>query len=96
MDDKVAAINLDIGSNLTLVAGSSVSIICEAEGVPDPAITWQLNGDQVPNKLNKTTLIIENPDQVNLQTISCTAGNVLGADKRTSHFTILGKKQLPS
>ena len=91
MDDKVAAINLDIGSNLTLVAGSSVNVICEVEGVPDPRITWKQNGNQVLRNINKTFLNVENPDRINLHSISCTADNVLGDDTKTSYFTILGK-----
>lgn len=92
MDDKVTAINLEIGSNLTLVAGSSVTVICEVEGVPYPTITWLQNGNQVLRNLDKTSLNIENPDRVNLQTVSCTADNVLGLDTKTSYFAILGKK----
>ena len=91
MDDKVTAISLDIGSNLTLVAGSSVTVICEVDGVPYPTITWLQNGKQVLRNLDKTSLNVENPDRVNLQTVSCTADNVLGLDTKTSYFTIRGK-----
>ena len=91
MDDKVTAISLDIGSNLTLVAGSSVTVICEVEGVPYPTITWLQNGKQVLRNLDKTSLNVENPDRVNLQTVSCTADNVLGLGTKTSYFTIRGK-----
>lgn len=89
--DKVTAIELDIGSNLTLVRGSSVSIFCKAEGVPDPAITWLLNGNQMFDFSNKTVLVVKNPDLLNLQTVSCSAVNFLGAEIQESYFTILGK-----
>lgn len=89
--DKVTAIELDIGSNLTLVGGSSVSIFCKAEGVPDPAITWLLNGNQMFDFSNKTVLVVKNPDLLNLQTVSCSAVNFLGAEIQESYFTILGK-----
>lgn len=89
--DKVTAIELDIGSNLTLVGGSSVSIFCKAEGVPDPAITWLLNGNQMFDFSNKTVLMVKNPDLLNLQTVSCSAVNFLGAEIQESYFTILGK-----
>ena len=89
--DKVTAIELDIGSNLTLVGGSSVSIFCKAEGVPDPAITWLLNGNQMFDFSNKSMLMVKNPDLLNLQTVSCSAVNVLGAEIQESYFTILGK-----
>lgn len=89
--DKVTAIELDIGSNLTLVGGSSVSIFCKAEGVPDPAITWLLNGNQMFDFSNKTVLVVKNPDVLNLQTVSCSAVSFLGAEIQESYFTILGK-----
>lgn len=92
--DDVTAINLDIGTNLTLVAGSSVNVICEVDAVPEAAITWQQNGDQVFNSLNKTSLIVEDPGQVKLQTVSCKADNVLGFDSKASYFKILGRKML--
>lgn len=94
VDDKVTTINLDVGSNLTLVAGSRVKVICEADGVPEPSITWQQDGEEVPSSWNKTSLTIDNPGQVNLRTVSCTANNVLGIDTKASYFTILGKKLL--
>lgn len=91
ISDKVTAIELDIGSNLTLVGGSSVSIFCKAEGVPDPAITWLLNGNQMFDFSNKTVLMVKNLDLLNLQTVSCSAVNFLGAEIQESYFTILGK-----
>ena len=91
ISDKVTAIELDIGSNLTLVGGSSVSIFCKAEGVPDPAISWLLNGNQMFDFSNKTVLMVKNPDLLNLQTVSCSAVNFLGAEIQESYFTILGK-----
>ena len=94
MDDKVTTINLDVGSNLTLVAGSRVKVICEADGVPEPSITWQQDDEEVLSSWNKTSLTIDNPGQVNLRTVSCTANNVLGIDTKASYFTILGKKLL--
>ena len=89
--EKVAPFDLHIGSNLTLVEGSSVSIFCVAKGVPDPVYTWLLNGKKVLHNSNKTVLMVEDPDQVNLQTVSCTAVNILGAEIQTSYFTIIGK-----
>ena len=94
VDDKVTTINLDVGSNLTLVAGSRVKVICEADGVPEPSITWQQDGEEVLSSWNKTSLTIDNPGQVNLRTVSCAANNVLGIDTKASYLTILGKKLL--
>ena len=96
VDDKITAIQLHIGSNLTLVAGSSVTILCDVGGVPYPTITWLQNGNQVLNRFNKTSLMVENPKNVNLQTVSCTSDNVLGFDTKTSFFKILGKNLLLS
>lgn len=92
VDDKITSIKLDAGSNLTLIAGSSVTITCEVDAVPEPTITWMQNENQVLGNINKTSLSINNPSRVNLQTVSCTADNILGFDSKSSHFTILGKK----
>lgn len=75
-----------------MVAGSSVTITCEVDAVPEPTITWLLNENELLNNVNKTSLTVDNPSRVNLQTVSCTAANILGSDSRSSYFTILGKK----
>ena len=75
-----------------MVAGSSVTLTCEVDAVPEPTITWLQNENQLLNNVNKTSLTVDNPSRVNLQTVSCTAANILGSDSKSSYFTILGKK----
>ena len=70
-----------------------MTITCEVDAVPEPAITWLQNKNQVLNNVNKTSLTVDNPSRVDLQTVSCTAANVLGSDFKSSYFTILGKKR---
>ena len=91
VDDKITAITIDVGSNLTLVTGSSVTVICEIQGEPKPTINWYQNGNHVLSNLNKTSLRVGNPVQVNLQTVTCTTDNILGTDSKSSYFKILGK-----
>jgi len=69
-----------------------VTITCEVDAVPEPTITWLQNKKQVLTNVNKTSLTVDNPSRVNLQTVSCTAANILGSDSKSSYFTILGKK----
>ncbi|KAL9986930.1 hypothetical protein ACROYT_G001147 [Oculina patagonica] len=89
VDDKITAIKLDVGSNLTLIAGSSVTITCEVDAEPKPAITWLQNQNQVLSNINKTSLTVDNPGGVNLQSVTCSAYNILGSDSKTSYFAIL-------
>jgi len=73
-----------------------VTITCEVDAVPEPVITWLQNKNQVLNNVNKSSLTVDNPSRVNLQTVSCTAANILGSDSKSSYFTILGKKRFSS
>lgn len=70
-----------------------MTIECEVDAVPEPVITWLQNKNQVLNNVNKSSLTVDNPSRVNLQTVSCTAANILGSDSKSSYFTILGKKR---
>lgn len=45
MNDKIIVIIFDVGSNLILVKGFLVNVICEVEGVLDFEIIWLKNGN---------------------------------------------------
>ena len=91
VDDKITAITLEVGSNLTLVAGSTVTVACEVQGEPKPAIKWYQNGNHILSNVNKTSLSVGDPVRVNLQSVTCTSNNILGTASKLSHFTILGE-----
>uniref|UniRef100_A0A158Q594 Down syndrome cell adhesion molecule-like protein Dscam2 n=1 Tax=Dracunculus medinensis TaxID=318479 RepID=A0A158Q594_DRAME len=58
--------------------GESLSLNCQASGVPKPFLQWYFNGDRLG--INGSHLHIENLDSINFGLYQCEASNAAGVD----------------
>lgn len=88
---------MTIGDNITAFSGSTVTITCNASGIPRPLITWLKDGRGVVPGGKK---IIDEKGSLTLRGVvsqdsgryTCVAMNFAGRDTEDSFVTILSKK----
>ena len=62
--------------------GQEVRLSCEAEGKPQPEVSWRKNGYNLLDKQGSSVLVIQNLMERDAGTYSCLARNVVGEVKR--------------
>ena len=85
-----------IGSEIFSRGNISLTIVCQAIGIPTPTITWLRNGDRVSSKGN---VKIKKGGRLHIKSLSendvgkylCRAGNSFGNDAVTSNIIIRSK-----
>ena len=69
---------------MTVVEGSTVVLVCTAEGSPTPHVTWIApNGTVLQNRTTDTNLTLPNVSRYSSGTYQCNARNELGSDSAT-------------
>ncbi|KAH8290665.1 hypothetical protein KR054_004825 [Drosophila jambulina] len=61
--------------------GATMEVVCEAQGVPQPVITWRLNGNDLhpqSNSGNRQSLVLEIKSRNQAGLIECLANNGVG------------------
>uniref|UniRef100_A0A3Q3FVI7 Ig-like domain-containing protein n=1 Tax=Labrus bergylta TaxID=56723 RepID=A0A3Q3FVI7_9LABR len=72
---------------------ASLELRCEAQGNPDPSLTWTRNGKDLTVGLLPTgSLKIQSPTKVDEGLYTCTARNRLGSSSLSSWLQITGKQ----
>ncbi|XP_071421021.1 hemicentin-1 [Pithys albifrons albifrons] len=80
----------DDSSQLTVIEGSLISLICESSGIPPPSLTWQKNGSPlVPEPSGRVRVLsggrqlqIAVADKSDAASYTCIASNVAGSAKK--------------
>ncbi|CAH2311914.1 hemicentin-1 isoform X2 [Pelobates cultripes] len=80
---------LKINKELSVINGSRIKLLCTAQGIPAPVITWEKNNVPVSETYGKYTLltsgelILHNAERTDIGSYVCTARNVAGEDSHT-------------
>lgn len=86
-----------MGTNLTIISETQVTVRCEAPVNPAPDIKWQIQGrdtgfkDSVTLSKDNSTLTISDTSDGDSGLYSCTASNNVGRDFSSSSINILRK-----
>ena len=80
---------VDVGTNVTTVTGNTLSIRCNATGIPVPQITWSKGGSLLDAKGPVYILSLLTSSDSGLY--QCTATNVDGAVNQDIRIDVLGK-----
>ncbi|KAM7093056.1 hemicentin-2 [Molossus nigricans] len=81
--------------DLSATEGSHALLPCSARGSPEPAITWEKDGQPVSGAEGKFSiqpsgeLLVKNSESQDAGTYTCTAENPVGRARRRVHLTIL-------
>ena len=78
----------DIGSNIKVLFGSDITLICDSRGLPTPNTTWTSNGTYLGEG---ERLLLTNMEKADPVIYTCTAENLAGKVSRDSSVTILSK-----
>ena len=83
-----------VGSRITELTGTKLTLTCPTEGLPRPKITWKKNGVILSGRyvIDKTgSLTIQIAEVNDTGQFTCSAQNVVGVDAVSSLIDILGK-----
>ena len=76
-------------ANVTAVEGSTVILVCTAEGNPTPHVAWIApNGTVLQNRTTDTNLTLPNVSRHSSGTYQCKATNELGFDSATVNLDV--------
>lgn len=86
-----------IGTRVTILESSNVTLSCHANGYPTPTVTWLLNGNPLASQGHITvddstrSLTLRNVKPDAGGEYSCTATNALGSDTLNTTLSIIGR-----
>ncbi|XP_048583436.1 hemicentin-2 isoform X2 [Nematostella vectensis] len=86
-------VSTTIGSRVTVLQGTSVSIKCPVHGIPAPAITWSNGGRFLPVSNGNSTLVLSNTRVSDTGEYMCTAMSPIGADAASTLLTVLAPQK---
>lgn len=92
-------VNMSVGTNLTSLLNTPITINCLASGLPAPTIKWMKDGKDIDvadgYKINADgSLLIENAKAENSGRYTCEAENVEGQDKESSTVNVIGNLKI--
>lgn len=79
-------------SEVIVVDGNVLYLVCEAEGFPAPSVTWKKNNKVLQTNINKTNFIIDDTSEKDAGKYECEASNSVGTVSYTVEVTIKGKE----
>lgn len=71
-------ISASVGSNITVLAGTNVTVTCRGSGNPVPALTWSRNSNPLVANGNNLVLFIGSVTTADSGQYDCTAINAIG------------------
>ena len=78
-------------SKVKVVEGNVLYLVCQAEGLPTPSVTWKKNGKVLQTDINKTVFIIDDTNDKDAGKYECEASNFVGTVSYTVEVSIKGK-----
>ena len=78
-------------SEVTVVHGNALYLVCEAKGFPTPSVTWKKNGKVLQTNINKTEFIIDVTTEKDTGKYECEASNSVGTVNYVVEVSIKGK-----
>ena len=78
-------------SEVTVVEGNVLYLVCQAQGLPAPSVTWKKNNKVLQTNINKTDFIIDDTSEKDAGKYECEASNSEGTVSYTVEVTIKGK-----
>lgn len=87
---------LEIGSNVTALTNTTITIKCRAEGVPTPTVTWTKDGLGITSSKIYTiqaddSLRIRELYEIGTARYTCTAKSVTGEVSASSSVLLVGE-----
>ncbi|XP_040926337.1 hemicentin-1 isoform X2 [Betta splendens] len=79
---------------VTVVENSPVQLLCAVEGVPQPTLTWEKDGNPIDESTGEYTILpsgelaIDVAQPVDSGAYACVAVNAVGRDSRTTTLTV--------
>nr|XP_047139579.1 hemicentin-1 [Hydra vulgaris] len=98
---KNDSVIVHVGSNLDVMPGSSVRIICNAAGEPKPKILWEITPNinsaiQTVQTDNDGEIVLRNVSHDDVGLYTCVARNSIGVDKAASSLSIMESPKILS
>lgn len=81
---------------MTAVINTSVTIRCNASGVPIPTVTWTKDGKKIVKEdrysiQDDSSLLIKDSNKEDIARYTCTVESVAGKESASSTVQIIGK-----
>ena len=83
--------NITIGEKLTVLDKSNVTIVCKAEGIPSPTLSWSKDGFRLPENLQSSVLHLTWVTLEDAGRYICTVENYLGSDSQSMDLSVTGE-----
>ena len=96
-EEELSEVEIYVGTKLTVISETEVTVRCVAAMEPAPAISWKIQGkdsgfsDDVTLSRDNSTLTISDPGVEDSGVYTCTASNNVGRDSKSSNINILRK-----
>lgn len=88
--DDTRPISASVGSNITVLAGTNVTITCRGSGNPVPALTWSRNRNPLVANGNNLKLFIRGATTADSGQYYCTAISAIGDVTEKSILLVKG------
>ncbi|XP_068741513.1 hemicentin-1-like isoform X2 [Montipora capricornis] len=82
------SMNITIGEKLTVLDKSNVTIVCKAEGIPSPTLSWSKDGFRLPENLQTSVLHLTWVTLEDAGRYICTVENYLGSDSQSVDLSV--------
>lgn len=83
-------------SEVTVIEGNVLYLVCVAAGFPTPHISWRKNGDALQKGINKSNVIIDIASKKDAGNYECKVSNSVGTVSHTMEVTVKGKSEYVS
>ena len=94
----VSPVRATIGSVITVLSDTQITVTCSADGIPDPTVAWSKGEEllDMSSTASRVTvkggvLTIKNATTVDSGDYVCTAMSEVGVDQESSKVTVIGK-----
>ncbi|XP_078381391.1 protein turtle homolog B-like [Oculina patagonica] len=77
-------------SEVAVVEGNILLLVCEAEGSPTPHVSWRKYGKVLQSSINKTNFIIDDASKEDAGSYECKVSNSVGTVSHTVEVTVKG------
>jgi len=87
---RLESVTINVGKSVTTLTGNTITIKCNATGIPEPSLQWFKDNKKIDN--TDVSLKI-NPQKSDSGVYSCVAENLAGVTKASTKLTIFGEWQ---